>query len=88
MVSTNGEGDAGGGDPMCVDECEGAGPPQDGGPVAGDDGAREEVQGAVCMSCTKTRMRVEEAETEEAATVQGSKEGAEELLLKDQKSVV
>ncbi|XBI06260.1 hypothetical protein VPH35_134298 [Triticum aestivum] len=95
MVNTDGEGaDAGGGDPMCVDEsagpvvvgadqCEGA-RLQDSGAAVGIEETRE---GQVPVSHPGGGMRVrgatvEEAENEEAPTVQGSKEGAEELLLK------
>ncbi|XP_051197985.1 protein FAR1-RELATED SEQUENCE 9 isoform X2 [Lolium perenne] len=91
MVNTDGEGGNGGVDPMCVDENgvivltadqhNGAVPHG----AVGHDAAMEEIQGTVCMSCTKSRMKgaaAEEADAEEAATVQGSKEGAEELLLK------
>ncbi|KAI4974496.1 hypothetical protein ZWY2020_047776 [Hordeum vulgare] len=95
MVNADGEGaDAGGGDPMCVDEnagavvgadqCEEAGP-QGGGAPVGLEGTSGEG-GQVPVSHPGGGMRVRgatvEEESEEAPTVQGSKEGAEELLLK------
>ncbi|KAL5211835.1 hypothetical protein ABZP36_022682 [Zizania latifolia] len=95
MVNTDGEGgsDGGGGDPMCVDDNAnavvemGVGVDQGkGGPqhdIVGNDGVME-GQGAVSNSGDEMGKRGygDEAETEEAATVHGSKEGTEELLRK------
>uniref|UniRef100_A0A0E0G826 FAR1 domain-containing protein n=1 Tax=Oryza nivara TaxID=4536 RepID=A0A0E0G826_ORYNI len=94
MVNTDGEGgcEGGGGDPMCVDDNAivavetGVGVDQGIGSQHDDAGGDRvmEGQGAVTNSGDEMGMRAygDEAETEEAATVHGSKEGTEELLRK------